>query len=148
KLRLFVARPGWHPEDLGGFQAAPEVDRATARKFTTVVPPVLHAYVFLQFAAVLVLGIFVLREPSWSTAVRAASGGFIVATLVVCAALLEGRRWSFALEGARVLVAAVALSAWLGRSALGVAAAAATLAAATAIVVWLVRFARAPARPP
>ena len=29
KLRLFLARPGWLPEDLGGFQAPPEVDPAT-----------------------------------------------------------------------------------------------------------------------
>ena len=148
KLRLFLARPGWQPDDLGGFQRAPDVERATARKFAIAVPAALQAYAGLQFAAVLVLGVYVLSEPSWPAAQRGAAAAFILVTLVVCAALLEGRRWAFAAEGGRILVAALALSAWLGRSALGAAAAVATLAAATAIVIWLARYRRAPIPPP
>jgi len=30
RFRLFWKPPGWHPEDLGGSVAAPEVDRATS----------------------------------------------------------------------------------------------------------------------
>src|SRR5712691_9314596 len=111
KLRMFVARPGWNPEDLGGFRPAPEVDRATARKFATAAPAGLQAYVALQFTIVLVLGVYVLADASWTPALRWTAAAFIPATLVVCAALLEQRRWAFAAEGARVLAAALALSA-------------------------------------
>ena len=38
RVRLFLRPPGWQPDDLGGFEPPPEVDRATYRKFATPVP--------------------------------------------------------------------------------------------------------------
>ena len=54
RVRLFLRPPGWQPDELGGYEAPPEVDRATYRKFTTPVPRGLAAYVFAQFVLVLV----------------------------------------------------------------------------------------------
>jgi sterol desaturase/sphingolipid hydroxylase (fatty acid hydroxylase superfamily) len=56
KVRLFLARPGWHPEDLGGFQAPPEVDAARAEKFATPAPSGLKVYAFVQFAITMAVG--------------------------------------------------------------------------------------------
>ncbi|HSB62251.1 MAG TPA: sterol desaturase family protein, partial [Vicinamibacteria bacterium] len=52
RLRIFWKPPGWHPEDLGGFVAAPEVDRATYRKFDPPTPLGLRLYVLFQFVLV------------------------------------------------------------------------------------------------
>ena len=38
RVRLFLRPPGWQPDELGGYQAPPEVDRATYRKYTTPLP--------------------------------------------------------------------------------------------------------------
>jgi hypothetical protein len=92
KLRLFLARPGWRPEDLGGFQPAPEVDRATAPRFHVPVSARRRAYAFLQFAATLSFGAFVLfRQEQWTVAERAGSAAAVVVSLVTVGALLEGR---------------------------------------------------------
>ena len=92
KLRLFVARPGWLPEDLGGFQAPPEVDRATSPRFHVPVSARLRAYAFVQCAATVAFGAFVLfRQQDWTTAERAGSAFVLVASFVIVGGLLEGR---------------------------------------------------------
>lgn len=146
KLRLFLARPGWHPEDLGGFQAPPEVDRAHAEKYTTPAPPGLKAYAFVQFAITMAVGsVFMFRQASWPPATRWTTAAFIVAGLVACGALLEGRRWAVPLEVARlaaavplVHAAAVLRASWTP--------AVVTTAAVLAISAWLWRVARGPVR--
>src|SRR5262245_44827138 len=54
RLRVFTARPGWQPEELGGYQVPPEIDRVSQSKFDTPVAPGLSAYALLQFVVVLV----------------------------------------------------------------------------------------------
>ncbi len=67
KLRLLLARPGWLPADLGGFQPAPEVDPAGTPKFTTSAPAGLKAYAFVQFVITIAVGIvFLFRQESCS----------------------------------------------------------------------------------
>jgi sterol desaturase/sphingolipid hydroxylase (fatty acid hydroxylase superfamily) len=142
KVRLFLARPGWHPEDLGGYRPPPEVDRATAPRFATRVPAGLQAYAFAQFAIALALGtVFLFRQASWPVPTRWTTAAFIVATLAACGSLLERRRWAVPLEVARLAAAvplvhaAAALRAsWMP--------AAVTAAAAIAIAAWLLRVAR------
>ncbi len=93
KLHLFVARPGWQPDDLGGFQPAPEVDRATARRFEVPVPAAVRAYVLMQLAATLAFGSwFLFRRSEWTAPAQAAASLAVVASLVTLAGLLE-RRW-------------------------------------------------------
>jgi sterol desaturase/sphingolipid hydroxylase (fatty acid hydroxylase superfamily) len=109
KVRLFLARPGWHPEDLGGFQAPPEVDAARAEKFATPSPLGLKVYAFVQFAITMAVGsVFMFRQGSWPTGTRGMTAAFIVAGLVAAGGLFERRRWAVPLEVAR-LAAAVPL---------------------------------------
>jgi hypothetical protein len=109
KVRLFLARPGWHPEDLGGFQAPPEVDAARAEKFATPAPLGLKVYAFVQFAITMAVGsVFMFRQGSWPPGTRWMTAAFIVAGLVAEGGLFERRRWAVPLEVAR-LAAAVPL---------------------------------------
>ena len=52
--------------NLAGFRPAPEVDRATATKFSTALTPAMQAYVAVQFAVVLILGVCVLAAPAFT----------------------------------------------------------------------------------
>lgn len=55
KIKFFIKPPGWHPADLGGFQAPPSVNPVSAVKFDIPVSRAVNLYVFLQF--VLVTGV-------------------------------------------------------------------------------------------
>src|SRR5262245_19666645 len=56
KVRVFLAEPGWRPDDLGGYQPAPEVDPRAVTRFDFTIPAGLRAYAFVQFLVVLGLG--------------------------------------------------------------------------------------------
>jgi hypothetical protein len=104
RLRLLVARPGWRPDELGGYQPPPEVDRASVQRFEVPLPRALRLYAVAQFAIVLVAGtVFLFRQASWTPAARGGAAAAIAVSLVVIGALLEGRRWAVPAEVARVL---------------------------------------------
>jgi len=102
KLRFLVARPGWHPRDMGGFVAPPEVDPAQPRH-EVALPRGLAAYVLAQFGVVVVATAVVMRRPEdlggAGLAAVAAALGF---SLAVLGGLLDRRPWAPALELARL----------------------------------------------
>ncbi len=122
RVRVFLKPPGWRPEDLGGFQAAPEVDRATYRKWDVAVPPTVRFYAGVQFALVL-LGSGVLFNLQQRLSVPALVAGalLILAGLLAVGALIEGRRWARSFEAARLgaTLAVVAAFVWSGTPILG-----------------------------
>ena len=106
--------PGWRPADLGGFQPAPEVDRATYQKHEVAVPSRVKAYVLFQFVVLnLATLLFLQRQEALATTPRVLGALGIVATLVSLAALLDGRAKAPALEAARVLAIGGAAVAFL-----------------------------------
>jgi sterol desaturase/sphingolipid hydroxylase (fatty acid hydroxylase superfamily) len=114
RLRVFVARPGWRPDDLGGYQPAREVDRATHRKWDVPLPPGLKAYTLVQFVPVLLATaglLFVQRELPRS--LLAAAAAWCVLSLLAFGALHERRPWAFGLEASRLALAAAASLAFL-----------------------------------
>lgn len=106
KLRFFWKPPGWRPEEMGGFQAAPPVARESYRKFTT--PPLSRlerGYLLLQFLLLLAGVILMLNfqdRLAWPWLLAGAA--FAVLSLVTFGGLLEGRRWARACEGVRATV--------------------------------------------
>jgi sterol desaturase/sphingolipid hydroxylase (fatty acid hydroxylase superfamily) len=105
RLRLFVKPPGWRPDDLGGFQQAPEVEAATYRKWDTPVPRWLAAYAFVQFTVVLFAASLMLsRQGALSRGFLAAGAVFVAVSLVALGGLFERKRWAGPLEAARLLV--------------------------------------------
>jgi sterol desaturase/sphingolipid hydroxylase (fatty acid hydroxylase superfamily) len=104
KVRLFLKPPGWQPEELGGFVAAPEVDPRHV-KYEAAASGGLVGYVFVQFVLALAGATLLLfRQDELSFGVRAAGAVAIVVTLVALGGLLERKRWARALEMIRVAV--------------------------------------------
>ncbi|MCL4821126.1 MAG: sterol desaturase family protein [Vicinamibacteria bacterium] len=110
RLRVFVGRPGWQPAELGGFQPAPEVEPGY-RKFDPALPRGVAAYVFVQFALLLLAaGVYFNRQDALPLAALLAGAGLIVAGVVAAAGLLERRAWAPWLEAARLVAAALAVA--------------------------------------
>jgi sterol desaturase/sphingolipid hydroxylase (fatty acid hydroxylase superfamily) len=134
RVRLFLRPPGWQPEELGGFQPPPEVDRATYRKFETPLTPRLASYVFAQFTLVLLGTTWLLFHlPQLGRAQQAAAAIAAVSGLVAIGGLMERKRWASSLEWARL--ATLPLVCWMvtgGALVAGLAAAAALVS-----LLWL-----------
>ncbi len=107
RVRVFLKPPGWQPDDLGGFQAAPEVDRASYRKWDVAVPRRVQAYAAVQFALVLLFSGALLNVQDRLTLPGLLAGAFLIVTgLVAIGALFEGRRWAPWFEAARLVATA------------------------------------------
>jgi sterol desaturase/sphingolipid hydroxylase (fatty acid hydroxylase superfamily) len=103
KLRVFLARPGWRPAGLGGYEAPLEVDHATYRKWGVPISRGMGAYALAQFALLLAGTTAYLRfEALLSPVPRVAGAALIVLSVLALAGLLEGRRWARPLEIGRV----------------------------------------------
>jgi alkylglycerol monooxygenase len=104
RVRLFLKPPGWHPEDLGGFMHAPEVDHATYRKWDSAAPLGLRLYAFAQFVIVLgATSALLFLGEQWPLATRLLGAAGTVVSLVVVGGLMDTRAWAFALETLRQL---------------------------------------------
>lgn len=114
KLRVVFGRPSWRPPDLGRSIVAPEVSAETYERFDPPVPPGLRRYAGAQFVAVLLASIWVLRIIATLPFSQAAALAFyIVLSLANLGALLEGQRWVFWAELARLTtLAGVAAALW------------------------------------
>jgi alkylglycerol monooxygenase len=135
RLRLFTKPPGWHPDDLGGFVAAPEVDRASYRKYEPPASRGLHFYVLVQFAVVNVATtVFLFAAPRLPGAARVAAGVGVALSLASLGGLLERRTWAFRLEVVRLVVLA-----GLAPVLLAPVGAAAVAAAGMASLLWVAR---------
>src|SRR5258708_14417232 len=49
KIKFLLKKPGWLPENLGGYHPAPGVDKATYQKYETPAPVALNYYVLFQY---------------------------------------------------------------------------------------------------
>ena len=110
KVRVFVKPPGWFPEQLGGFQSAPEIDVANYRKYHTITTHRVMVYAVLLFLVALALGsyqLFYFNKLSLLTNVLIAI--FTILSMLTCGALLEKKRWFVAIEWIRYLLGLFAL---------------------------------------
>ena len=139
RLRLFLSPPGWRPAELGGFEAPPEVDRATYEKFRPPLPRGLALYAFAQFVLVL-LGVTALlfRQQEMGALPRALGALAAVLSLVSVGGLMERKAWAYTLEWARLPLVAL-YAGWTSGSAN---VAGAIVLAALACAFWLSRQAR------
>ncbi len=111
RVRVFLKPPGWRPDELGGFQPAPEVDPATYRKWAVPVSRRRAVYVFAQFALLMgATGLFLSRQPRLGTLLTVTGALVVLASLVALGGLLERKRWAPWLEAARVAAALLLLA--------------------------------------
>jgi alkylglycerol monooxygenase len=135
-MRLLGKRPGWRPEELGGYVPPPEVDPAREVKYDVRMPGGLRAYVLTQFVVV-TLGtvVFLFRAADLAPLPRFSAAVAIVVSLAILGGLLDRRSWAFSSEIVRLLLASVALALLPASAGL----AAAVLAAGAASLLWLLR---------
>jgi alkylglycerol monooxygenase len=110
KLKIIFARPGWLPEELGGFQQPkePEENRTI---YDTTVSLSSRIYVAAQFVLILwgiVSYMMFFDELNWFY--RILFFGILTITLLICGAILENKSWVVKAETVRIIMAAMSIS--------------------------------------
>ena len=113
KVKVILGPPSWRPADIGQPIVAPQVSRETFAKYDPVMPPALRRYLLVQFVAILLGAVVLLRFAGRLPLAHVAAAGFyLMLGLSNVGSLLEGRGWVRTLELAR-LVTLVAVCAVL-----------------------------------
>lgn len=105
KLKFLFYKPGWFPEEMGGYQAAPEVDKSAYKKFETLSPTPLNLYVLFQYALALgATAFFLFQQEGFETWEKVAFVSALIFTVSNCGALFEMKNWVWILEKVRITV--------------------------------------------
>lgn len=107
KLRLWVDRPGWLPEELGGQQKVPACSRETQQKYNISIPSLLVWYSMVNFVIVL-LGTtgFLMMVNMIEMYQSIALAVLIIWTIGNIGGLMDQKPWAKISEGLRLLVVA------------------------------------------
>jgi len=92
KVKVLFYKPGWQPEELGGYQPAPEID-PHYEKFDTAPAHKLSGYLIVQF--ILTMGItagFLFNHTRFDPIVKGIFAAFIVLTIATFGMILENRK--------------------------------------------------------
>ena len=104
KVKYLFMKPGWLPESLGGYRAAPEVDRSTYRKYDTPAPVSLNYYVLFQYILCLIgTGLFLFKQADFQIAEKVFFTVIISIVVVNSGVLFENKRWVLWAEWARII---------------------------------------------
>lgn len=105
KVKYLFKKPGWLPESLGGYRAAPEVDRATYHKYDTPAPVSLNYYVLFQYILCLIgTGLFLFKQEDFQIAEKVFFTVIISIVVVNSGVLFENKQWVRWAEWARIFV--------------------------------------------
>src|SRR6185436_13424230 len=116
KIKYIFSKPGWLPDYLGGYRAAPEVTKESYKKYDTPSALSLNLYVLFQYVLCLVgtsLFLFMQKLPDQTERFNLGEKFFITVliTIVVvnCGVLFENRKWVRYSEWIRIIVYPVIL---------------------------------------
>jgi alkylglycerol monooxygenase len=105
KVKYLFKKPGWLPNELGGYQPAPLVDRTVYRKYETPAPVRVNYYVLVQYIICLaVTATFLFKQRDFSLADKALVSVLISWWVVNCGVLFERKKWVWAAEYLRIVV--------------------------------------------
>jgi alkylglycerol monooxygenase len=111
RFKYLFKKPGWLPESMGGYRAAPEVDKATYRKYDTPSPQSLNLYVLFQYVVVLAgTALFLFNAQEFDLGEKAFISVLVCWAVVNCGVLFEQRPWVKWAEWLRILLYPVLLS--------------------------------------
>ena len=112
RLFLIIARPGWRPKELGGYQAPPPtVPEDQINKYDKRGTPVLHAYIMIQF--ILTLGglmAYMYYFETLSLPFQLVFFAIILLSTMICGGLFEQKKWVISLEYLKLGVLLVSLN--------------------------------------
>ena len=98
-------KPGWLPASLGGYRAAPEVDRGLYKKYETPAPMLLNLYVLFQFVLSLAgASLFLFFAKEFTLPEKAFISLLITMVVVNCGVLFENRSWGVLSERIRIFL--------------------------------------------
>jgi len=110
RWRYVFGSPAWRPVSAGGPVVIPQVSTQTFLKFDPAVSRTLARYSLVHFVLAIPAALWLLSsEQSMSAANLAAGAFYVVLTLTNVGGVLEGRRWAYATEQARLVALGVAV---------------------------------------
>ena len=105
KIKYVFYKPGWYPEELGGYQAAPPVDKHHFEKFDTRSFPAVNYYVLFQFILTLAgTAFFLFNKSSFNLNESAFIVFLIIITIFNCGAFFEFKNWVLLAEKVRITI--------------------------------------------
>lgn len=113
KVKYLFKKPGWLPESLGGYRAAPEVDKDSYKKYETPAPVALHYYVLFQYTLCLIgTGLFLFNQNNFLMGEKIFFTIIISIVVVNCGVLFENKPWVRWAEWLRIIVYSLLLIAF------------------------------------
>lgn len=104
KFKYLFKKPGWLPDYLGGYRAAPEIDRTSYKKYDTLSPALLNGYVLFQYVVCLIgTSMFLFNAGKFALEEKLIATALISITVVNCGVLFEQRSWVRYAEWARIV---------------------------------------------
>lgn len=105
KIRFLFKKPGWLPDYLGGYKAAPPVDRLSYQKYETPAPVQLNYYVLFQYIICLVCtSFFLFKQGSFTMPEKLLAASLLSLWVVNSGVLFEKRNWVRISEWIRILL--------------------------------------------
>lgn len=105
KIKYLFKKPGWLPDYLGGYRAAPEVDKSTYHKYDTPAPIRVNYYVLVQYIICLgVTAAFLFKKGNFNLGEQAVAAVLISWWVVNCGVLFERKTWVWMAEWVRIVL--------------------------------------------
>ncbi len=110
KIYMLVARPGWLPDELGGYQAPGEVEQSKP-KFDGKARPALNGYILAQFVMITVgLVAYMTYFEEIGIFYQILFLGVLIVSTMIVGAILEQRSWVKVAEFARLALVVLSLN--------------------------------------
>lgn len=111
RFKYLFKKPGWLPDYMGGYRAAPAVDKSSYRKYDTPSGASLNWYVLFQYALCLVgTSLFLFNASKVNLPEKIFIAVLVSIVVVNCGVLFEQRPWVKWAEWARIILYPVILS--------------------------------------
>jgi sterol desaturase/sphingolipid hydroxylase (fatty acid hydroxylase superfamily) len=111
RLKIIFAKPGWHPEYMGGFQEVKEVDKNVFQKYNADTNLYFKIYAVIQFFILLVGSSFYsLHFKEMSPYYKVIFFALILITMLITGAIFENKRWMVYAEYIRLVLVMVSLN--------------------------------------
>lgn len=105
RIRYIFKKPGWLPDYMGGYRAAPDVDQSTYKKYDTPAPVSLNLYVIFQYVLCIIgTALFLFNGDKFSLAEKAFFTFLISWVVIDSGVLFEQRPWVKWAEWLRILL--------------------------------------------
>ncbi|NJM24650.1 MAG: sterol desaturase family protein [Bacteroidia bacterium] len=114
KIKYLFKKPGWMPDYLGGYRAAPAVDKGTYKKYETPAPLALNLYVMFQYLVCLLGTALLLFNADKFTMPEKALVTLIISITVVNSGVLFEKRTGFIGRSWRAFLLCLPLCSTLG----------------------------------